>query len=70
VQAFIWMVHQRQGERLDAWLEQVQATQIPELVSFVGGIKRDKEAVVAGLTRPESNDHVAYCTSSLGSRSL
>ena len=55
VQAFVQMLHERQGERLDGWLEQVRAAQIPELVSFVGGIERDKAAVVAGLTRPESN---------------
>jgi transposase len=55
VQAFVQMVRYLQGERLDAWLEQARASQIPELVSFVGGIERDKEAVVAGLTRLESN---------------
>lgn len=55
VQAFLQMVRHLQGECLDAWLEQVRASQIPELVSFVGGIERDKPAVVAGLTRPESN---------------
>ncbi len=55
VQAFVQMVHERQGQLLDEWLEQVRAAQIPELVSFVGGVERDKAAVVAGLTRPESN---------------
>jgi transposase len=55
VPAFLQMVRHLQGECLDAWLEQVRASQIPELVSFVGGIERDKKAVIAGLTRPESN---------------
>jgi transposase len=55
VQAFVRMVRKLGGECLEAWLEQARASQIPELVSFVGGIERDKEAVVAGLTRHESN---------------
>jgi transposase len=55
VQAFLQMVRRLQGERLEAWLEQARASQIPELVSFVGGVERDKGAVIAGLTRPESN---------------
>jgi transposase len=55
VQAFVQMVRHLQGGGLDIWLEQAKASQIPELVSFVGGIERDKAAVVAGLTRPESN---------------
>jgi transposase len=55
VQAFVQMVRERQGECLEAWLEQVRASQIPELISFVRGVERDKEAVIAGLTRPESN---------------
>ena len=52
VQAFMQMVHERQGEYLEMWSEQVRASQIPELISFVRGVERDKEAVVAGLTRP------------------
>lgn len=35
-------------------MEPVRASQILELVSFAGGIERDKAAVRAGLTRPES----------------
>lgn len=54
VPAFVQMVRHLQGERLEVWLEQARASQIPELVSFVGGIERDKEAVLAGLTQHES----------------
>jgi len=50
VQDFLTMVHQREGERLDAWIEAAQASQIPELQHFVNGILKDKDAVVAGLT--------------------
>jgi len=55
VQAFLDMVHNRTGEKLDAWLSQVRASQIPELIRFVKGIERDKAPVQAALTRPESN---------------
>ncbi len=53
------MLRTRTGEQLDAWLEQVRASQIRELQGFVTGVERDKEAVQAGLTLPTSNDHVA-----------
>ena len=52
------MVHQREGERLDAWIEAAQASQIPELQQFVNGILKDKDAVVAGLTLAYSNGPV------------
>ena len=58
VQDFLTMVHNREGERLDAWIEAVQASQIPELQRFVTGIVKDKEAVVAGLTLAYSNGPV------------
>jgi transposase len=59
VQEFAQMLRTRTGEQLDAWLEKVRASQIRELQSFVLGIERDKAAVVAGLTLPYNNDHVA-----------
>ena len=34
VQDFLVMVHQREGQRLDAWLQQVEVSSIPELHSF------------------------------------
>jgi transposase len=55
VQDFLIMVREQQGERLDAWLDAIQASQIPELQRFAQGIQRDKEAVVAGLTHVYSN---------------
>ncbi len=50
VQQFAQMVRKRAGERLDAWLAQVNQSQIPELRSFAAGVEKDKEAVRAGLT--------------------
>ncbi|HEY1351269.1 MAG TPA: transposase [Ktedonobacteraceae bacterium] len=54
-QEFATMLRTRTGENLDAWLAKAVASQISEFQSFVLGIERDKAAVQAGLTRPESN---------------
>lgn len=58
VQEFAQMLRTRTGEELDGWLEKARASQIPELQSFVVGIERDKAAVVAGLTLPQSKGMV------------
>lgn len=50
VQQFARMLRTRSGERLDAWLAQVNQSRIPELQSFAAGVEKDKEAVRAGLT--------------------
>jgi transposase len=50
VQQFAQMLRTRTGERLDAWLAQVQSSKLPELQSFAAGIEKDKDAVRAGLT--------------------
>ena len=55
VQEFATMLRTRTGEKLDAWLAKAIASQISEFQSFVLGVERDKAAVQAGLTRPESN---------------
>jgi transposase len=55
VQQFAKMLRTRAGERLDAWLEKVRASQIRELQGFVLSGERDKEAVLAGLTLPHNN---------------
>lgn len=55
VQQFAKMLRTRTGEKLDTWLAQAQASQIPELRSFVAGVQRDKVAVKAGLTLPQNN---------------
>ena len=50
VQQFGQMLRTRTGERLDAWLAQVERGHLPELQSFAAGIEKDKDAVRAGLT--------------------
>jgi transposase len=47
---FTTMLRERQGERLDAWLEKAENQGISELRSFAQGLKRDYDAVKAGLT--------------------
>jgi hypothetical protein len=55
VQQFAQMLRTRTGEQLGDWLEQVRASKIREFQGFVAGVERDKEAVKAGLTLPQSN---------------
>ena len=58
VQQFTQMLRTRTGEQLDTWLEKVRASRIRELQGFVSGVERDKKAVKAGLTLPQSNGMV------------
>jgi transposase len=58
VQQFAQMLRSRRGESLDAWLAQVENSNLPELQSFASGIEKDKEAVRAGLTWWISNGMV------------
>ncbi len=54
-QDFMQMLRRREGQRLDGWLGQVRASQIPELQRFARSLQQDKDAVLAGLTEPWSN---------------
>lgn len=58
VQDFMGMIRRREGERLDAWLENVRSSQIPELQKLVRSIKKDKAAVLAGLTLSHNSGQV------------
>jgi transposase len=57
VQQFAQMLRSRTGESLDAWLAQVENSNLPELQSFASGIEKDKDAVRAGLTWWGSQRH-------------
>jgi transposase len=50
IQEFTTMLRERKGERFDAWLEKVEQQGIPELCGFAQSLKKDYEAVKAGLT--------------------
>lgn len=55
VQAFLKMMHEQQGEKLGAWLDEIGHCHIPELIRFKKGIERDKAPVQAALTLQYSN---------------
>ena len=55
VQEFLTLLRQREGERLDAWLEKAKISQIGEFSRIVKSIERDKAAVQAGMTVPQNN---------------
>jgi len=55
VEKFLQMVRERTGERLAAWLAEVEASQLEAFDSFVAGVQQDQDAVLAGLTLPWSN---------------
>jgi transposase len=50
VRAFAEMIRELRGDRLDEWLGRVEADDLPALHSFVAGLRRDHDAVAAGLT--------------------
>jgi len=58
IQDFATILRERQGYRLDVWLTQVEAQGVSELESFAQGLKRDYDAVKAGLTLPWSQGAV------------
>jgi transposase len=58
IQLFTTMLRERQGERLDEWLKQVEEQGVAELQSFAQGLQRDYDAVKAGLTLPWSQGPV------------
>ncbi|MCA1667586.1 MAG: transposase [Thermomicrobia bacterium] len=52
---FATMARERQGERLDSWIADAIAADIPDLRRFALGLLPDKEAIRAGLTEEWSN---------------
>ena len=58
VEEFLHMVRERMGEQLDEWLKKVEASHLQAFQTFVTGVQKDKEAVLAGLTLPWSTGPV------------
>jgi transposase len=52
------MMRDRAGHHLAEWLDEADSTDLPELRSFVVGIRSDLGAVTAGLTLPFSSGAV------------
>ena len=50
VRAFAALMTERRGRDLEQWMSQVAASGDPALRSFVTGLRRDQDAVTAGLT--------------------
>jgi transposase len=50
IQEFTTMLRERGGERFDEWLNQVEKQGVSELQSFASGLRKDYDAVKAGLT--------------------
>ncbi|MEV0590780.1 ISL3 family transposase [Nonomuraea cavernae] len=58
VRQFAEMMVHRQGQNLETWMNAVQGDDLPDLHSFVTGLRRDQDAVTAGLTLPYSSGPV------------
>ncbi|MFA1551971.1 ISL3 family transposase [Actinomadura chokoriensis] len=58
VREFAEMMVHRRGQRLETWMTVVAGDDLPELHSFVLGLRRDQDAVTAGLTLPYSSGPV------------
>ncbi|TDC17841.1 ISL3 family transposase [Actinomadura bangladeshensis] len=58
VSHFAEIMMNRGGRHLEAWMTGVLGDDLPELHSFVTGLRRDQDAVTAGLTLPYSSGPV------------
>lgn len=57
-QDFAEMVRNLEGEKLDGWLKEAEASKAPAMRRFAAGLKKDLAAVRAGLTEEWSNGPV------------
>ncbi len=57
-QDFAAMVRELEGEKLDGWLAEAEASRAEVMERFAAGLKKDLPAVRAGLTEPWSNGPV------------
>lgn len=58
IRSFAEIMTQRRGQELPAWLEAVEADDLPELRSLATGMRRDLAAVTNGLTLEHSSGAV------------
>lgn len=58
IQEFTTLLREREGERFDEWLSRVDEQGVSELQSFAQGLRRDYDAVKAGLTLEWSQGQV------------
>jgi len=57
-QEFVKMVRSLEGEKLDRWLEEAEASGASLMEKFATGLRKDLSAVRAGLTEEWSNGPV------------
>ncbi|PSL52477.1 transposase [Saccharothrix carnea] len=55
VREFARILTHRRGQELGSWIEAVLADDLPALHRFVYGLRKDNDAVTAGLTLPHNN---------------
>ncbi|WP_143138430.1 transposase [Streptomyces mirabilis] len=55
---FAEMMRDLRGDQLPQWMERVEQDPLPALHSLVNGLRRDQDAVVAGLSSPWSSGQV------------
>jgi len=58
VRSFAKIMAQRRGRELPAWLDAVEADDLPELRSLAAGMRRDLAAIITGLTLEHSSGAV------------
>jgi hypothetical protein len=58
VRTFAKIMAQRRGRELSAWLETIEADDLPELRSLASGMRRDLPAIINGLTIEHSSGAV------------
>nr|WP_269084839.1 transposase [Streptacidiphilus anmyonensis] len=58
VRDFATMMQDLTSHNLPAWMGRVEDDELPALRSLVNGLRRDQEAVIAGLTSPWSSGQV------------
>lgn len=57
-QRFLGLVRQRALDKLDPWIADCQASQVPDLSNFAAGLQQDDAAIRAALTLPWSSGQV------------
>ena len=60
VQTFLQMMRERGGQHLETWLQDVEASHLPELEAFAAGVRQDQAAIGAGLTLPWSRGVIEH----------
>ncbi|MGP3690716.1 transposase [Streptomyces sp. IBSNAI002] len=58
VRAFAVLMHERRGQDVLEWIEQVHNSDLPSLQQFARGLLHDQDAVVAGLSSTWSSGQV------------